>query len=192
MANTAIIRWTANTGGGKFLFDLLRRDQPAVLDQFGDRHVLGARHVAGTDACARLRGLAAEAVGRPGVDHREIERAIVAARDTNAGLIVTVSPLATIHRELIITLAARHKLPAVYFQRQFVDGGGLVSYGSNWVDQFRRAAAYVDRILRGEKPADLPVQAPTKYELIINLKTAKALGLVLPTPLLARADEIIE
>jgi putative tryptophan/tyrosine transport system substrate-binding protein len=126
-------------------------------------------------------------------DATEIERGIAEfARLPNGGLIVTGSALTVVHRDLIVTLAARHKLPAVYFQRQFVDGGGLVSYGSNWVDQFRRAAAYVDRILKGEKPADLPVQAPTKYELIINLKTAKALGLILPTPLLARADEAIE
>jgi putative ABC transport system substrate-binding protein len=114
------------------------------------------------------------------------------ARFPNGGMIVTGSALAVFHRDLIIKLAARHKLPAVYFQRQFVDGGGLVSYGSNWVDQFRRAAAYVDRVLKGEKPADLPVQAPNTYELIVNLKTAKGLGLTLPQPLLARADEVID
>jgi len=126
-------------------------------------------------------------------DASEIERAVAAfARFSNGGLIVTGSALAVVHRDLIVTLAARHKLPAVYFQRQFVDGGGLISYGSNWVDQFRHAAGYVDRILRGEKPADLPVQAPTKYELVINLRTAKALGLTVPPTLLARADEIIE
>ena len=98
----------------------------------------------------------------------------------NGGLIVTASALAIVHRELIITLAARHKLPAVYSDRFFVTGGGLISYGPDCIDQYRRAAGYVDRILKGEKPADLPVQAPTKYELVINLKTAKALGLEVP------------
>ena len=126
-------------------------------------------------------------------DAGEIERAITAfARSPNGGLIVTGSTLAAIHRDLIVTLAARHKLPAVYFQRYFVVGGGLISYGSGLVDQYRDAAGYVDRILKGEKPADLPVQAPTKYELVINLKTAKALGLAVPDSLLARAGEVIE
>ncbi len=97
-----------------------------------------------------------------------------------------------VHRDLIITLAARYKLPAVYHERLFVAAGGLISYGPNFIDQFRRAAGYVDRILKGEKPADLPVQAPTKYELVINLKTAKALGLTVPQSILARADEVIE
>jgi putative ABC transport system substrate-binding protein len=126
-------------------------------------------------------------------DAGEIERAIVSfARSSNGGLIVTGSPLAVFHRDLIVTLAARHKLPAVYVERYFVAAGGLISYGPNRVDQFRQAAAYVDRILKGEKPADLPVQAPTKYELVINLKTAKALGLDVSPALLARADEVIE
>jgi putative tryptophan/tyrosine transport system substrate-binding protein len=126
-------------------------------------------------------------------DAGDIERAVTAfARSSNGGLIVTGSALAQVHGDLIITLAARHKLPAVYFERFFITRGGLISYGPNFVDQFRRAASYVDRILKGEKPADLPVQAPTKYELAINVKTAKALGIEVPTTLLARADEVIE
>jgi ABC-type uncharacterized transport system substrate-binding protein len=126
-------------------------------------------------------------------DASEIERAVVAfARSPNGGLIVTGSALAVVHRNLIITLAARHKLPAIYFERNFVASGGLISYGPDYLDQFRRAATYVDRILKGEKPADLPVQAPTKYKLVINLKTAKDLGLTMPPTLLATADEVIE
>jgi putative ABC transport system substrate-binding protein len=126
-------------------------------------------------------------------DPREIERAVAAfARSANGGLIVTVSTLAGVHRDLIVMLAARHKLPAVYYARYIVAGGGLISYGPDFIDQHRRAAGYVDRILKGEKPADLPVQAPTKYETVINLKTAKALGLDVPPSILARADEVIE
>jgi ABC-type uncharacterized transport system substrate-binding protein len=127
------------------------------------------------------------------IDPIEIDRAITAfAHSPNGGLIVTGSALTVLRRDLIITLAARYRLPAVYYDRYFVAAGGLISYGSNNVEQFRLAAAYVDRILKGEKPADLPVQAPTKYELIINLKTAKALGLTIPEKLLATADEVIE
>jgi len=123
----------------------------------------------------------------------EIERGITAvAREGNGGLIVTASGLAIVHRDLIITLAARHKLPAIYFQHYFVHAGGLVSYGPDPVEPHRQAAQYVDRILKGENPGDLPVQAPTKYQLTINLKTAKALGLEVPPSLLARADEVIE
>jgi putative tryptophan/tyrosine transport system substrate-binding protein len=126
-------------------------------------------------------------------DAGDIERAIAAVdRNPNSGLIVTGSNLAIVHRELIVTLAARYKLPAVYPLGFFVTAGGLISYGPEGIDPHRRAAAYVDRILKGEKPADLPVQAPTKYELAINLKTAKTLGLEVPTTLLARADEVIE
>jgi putative ABC transport system substrate-binding protein len=121
----------------------------------------------------------------------EIERAI-AAFARNSGLIVTGSAFVAVHRHRIIALAARHKLPAVYPERAFIHDGGLISYGPDFLDQYRRAAAYVDRILKGEKPADLPVQAPTKYELVINLKTAKALGLEVPPMLLARADEVVE
>ena len=126
-------------------------------------------------------------------DAGEIERAVTAfARSPNGGLIVTASALTLAHRELIIALAARHKLPAVYYRRYYVDRGGLASYGYDVVQQYRGAAGYVDRILKGEKPAELPVQAPTKYELVINLKTAKTLGLTIPPSLLARADEVIE
>jgi putative ABC transport system substrate-binding protein len=126
-------------------------------------------------------------------DASEIERDVAAfARRSNSGLIVTSSGLAAVHRELIIALAARHRLPAIYSYRYFATSGGLISYGPDPIDQYRRAAGYVDRILRGEKPADLPVQAPTRYELAVNLKTAKALGLTVSPTLLARADEVIE
>jgi putative ABC transport system substrate-binding protein len=126
-------------------------------------------------------------------DTGEMERVIAAfARIPNGGLIVTASALAFTHRDLIVTLAARHKLPAIYFARPHVTAGGLAVYGPDIIDQYRRAARYVDRILRGENPADLPVQAPVKYELVINLKTAKALGLTVPDAVLARADEVIE
>jgi putative tryptophan/tyrosine transport system substrate-binding protein len=130
------------------------------------------------------------------VDVREasgIEHSIAGfTRGSNCGLIVTISPLALRRRELIIALAARHRLPAVYAVRAFVDDGGLISYGPDDIEPYRRAAGYVDRILKGEKPADLPVQAPTKIDLVINLKTAKALGLDVPPMLLAIADEVIE
>ena len=126
-------------------------------------------------------------------DAIEIERAVSAfARASNGGLIVIGSPATLVHRNLIIALAARHTLPAVYNNRIFVTGGGLISYGPDLLGQFRRAAGYVDRVLKGEKPADLPVQAPTKYELVINLKTSKALGLTVPPKVLAIADEVIE
>jgi putative ABC transport system substrate-binding protein len=126
-------------------------------------------------------------------DATEIERSLMSfARFSNGGAIITAGGLPYIHLNLIVKLAAQHRLPAVYFERAFVAAGGLISYGPDLVDQFRRAAGYVDRILRGEKPADLPVQAPTKYDLIINLKTAKALGLEIPYSVLARADEVIE
>ena len=126
-------------------------------------------------------------------DAAEIERAVAAfAQSANGSLIVTSSALSEVHRDLIIALAARHRLPAVYYERHWVSGGGLISYGPNFLDQFRQAAGYADRILKGEKPADLPVQAPTKYELVVNLKTAKALGLAMPPTVLTRADDVIE
>jgi putative tryptophan/tyrosine transport system substrate-binding protein len=126
-------------------------------------------------------------------DTGEIERSVLAfARSGNGGIIVTGSPLSVVHRDLIIRLAAEHQLPAVYFERFFAAGGGLISYGPDQADDFRRSAAYVDRILKGERPAELPVQTPTRYQLAINLKTAKALALTVPESLLARADELIE
>jgi putative ABC transport system substrate-binding protein len=126
-------------------------------------------------------------------DAGQIERALDAfARSANGGLMVTASTMPNIHRELIVALSARHKLPAIYFERSFFETGGLISYGPDFVDQYRQGAGYVDRILKGEKPADLPVQAPTKFELVINQKTAKALGLAVPPTLLATADEVIE
>jgi ABC-type uncharacterized transport system substrate-binding protein len=122
-----------------------------------------------------------------------MERALAAfAGSPNGGLILTGSAWAIIHRDLIIALAARHRLPAVYYERYFITAGGLISYGADLIDQFRSAAGYVDRILKGEKPAELPVQAATKYELVINLKTARTLGLDVPPTVLARADEVIE
>jgi len=153
---------------------------PAGIAQFG-----------AIQATAQSLGMEVSPVGIR--DAGEIERAVAAfARSANGGLIVTPSAGTSVHQDLIIALAARHKLPAVYAFRANVSGGGLISYGPDLVGQYRPAAGYIDRILKGEKPADLPVQAPTKYELIVNLKTAKALGLTIPPSVLARADEVIE
>ena len=178
---------------GKWL-ELLKQVAPAVT------RVAVLRNPAQASGIGQLGAISSAAASfgmdlKP-VDIRdigEIERALTSlAHLPNAGLIVTSSALAAVHREFIITFAAQHRLPAVYYRRFFVTAGGLISYGPDTTDEFRRAADYVDRILKGEKAADLPVQAPTKYELAINLKTAKALGLEVPATLLARADEVIE
>jgi ABC-type uncharacterized transport system substrate-binding protein len=151
----------------------------------------GAAQLAAIQAVGPSLGVEVNPVGLN--DAGEIERGITAfARGANGGLIVTSGPGSIVHRDRIISLAARYRLPAIFPSRFFVSSGGLMSYGPNSIDPYRRAAGYVDRILKGEKPADLPVQAPTKYELVINLKTAKALGLEMPATLLARADEVIE
>jgi putative ABC transport system substrate-binding protein len=151
----------------------------------------GTGQFAAIQSVAPTLGVEVSPINLRNVD--EIERAVAAfARTANGGLIVTGSALAIVHRDLIVASAARHKLPAVYWNRTPVADGGLISYGPDLIDQYRSAAGYIDRILKGEKPADLPVQAPTKYELVINLKTAKALGLEVPATLLARADEVIE
>jgi putative ABC transport system substrate-binding protein len=156
-----------------------------------DSTITGGGQLGAIQSAAPSIGIEVSPVNMRNAD--EIERTIAAfARSSNGGLIVTGSPLNSLHRDLIITLATRHKLPAVYSNRFFVASGGLISYGIDLVDQYRLAATYVDRILKGEKPADLPVQAPTKYELAINLKTAKALGLTIPPKLLFTADEVIE
>jgi putative ABC transport system substrate-binding protein len=178
---------------GKWL-ELLKEIAPAVkraavLREAGS--VTGPAQFGAIQAVAPRLGVELRPVDTHDVE--EIERTIMAfAQDSNGGMIVTGSPAATVHREAIVAMAARHRLPGVYYIRSFVADGGLISYGPSYVDQFRRAAGYVDRILKGEKPADLPVQAPTKYETAINLKTAKALGLAVPQTLLARADQMIE
>jgi putative ABC transport system substrate-binding protein len=177
--------------GAKWL-ELLKEIAPgvtrvAVLRDF----TLGLSQLGAIQAVAPSFGVELRAIGVR--EANEIERDVAAfARYPNGGLIVTASTSAAVYRLLITMLAARHRLPTVYSFRYFVTVGGLISYGTNSIDPFRRAAGYVDRILKGEKPADLPVQAPTKYELVINLKTAKALGIEIPPTVLARADEVIE
>jgi ABC-type uncharacterized transport system substrate-binding protein len=179
--------------GGKWL-ELLKEISPHVTRAAVLRDVAlaaGSGQFGAIQSVAPSLGMELSPVGVR--DASEIERAVTAfARGSNGGLIVTGSSLALVHRDLIVSLAARYKLPAVYPYRYFATGGGLISYGPNAVDPSRRSAGYVDRILKGEKPADLPVQAPTKYELVINLKTAQALGLAMPPAVLSRADEVIE
>jgi ABC-type uncharacterized transport system substrate-binding protein len=179
--------------GAKWL-ELLKEIAPSVKRAAVLRNAdesAGIAQFAGIQGVAPALGIELNPIGVR--DASEIERAITPfARYPNGGLIVTGSAPAAIHRDLIVTLAARHKLPAVYYGRFIVAAGGLISYGPDLVDQHRRAAEYVDRILKGETPADMPVQVPTKYETVINLKTAKALGLAVPASVLARADEVIE
>ena len=179
--------------GTKWL-ELLKEIAPgvkraAVIREAGTAN--GTGFFAAVQAVAPALGVELTPVGVR--DGGEIERGINAfARSTEGGLIVTGSAQTAVHRDLIVALAARHMLPAVYFGRFMATGGGLISYGRDFLDEHRRAAGYVDRILRGERSANLPVQTPTKYELVINLKTARALGLDVPATLLARADEVIE
>ena len=178
---------------GKWL-ELLKQIAPSVKRAVVLRDVTlgsGASQFAVIQAVAPSVGVEVNPVNVDSAS--EIERAVAAfARSPNGGLIATGGAPVRQHRDLIIELAARHTLPAVYFDRVFVDGGGLISYGPSYIDQFWKGAGYVDRVLKGEKPADLPVQVPTKYELVINLKTAKALGLTVPPGLLAIANEVIE
>jgi len=179
--------------GGKWL-ELLKQIAPSVTRAAVLRDPANPAGIAMFGAIrATAQSLGVEVSPVSTLNAGEIERAVAAfARSANGGLIVTPNASVSVHRALIVTLAARHKLPAVYPFRYHATDGGLISYGVNTVDQFRLAAGYVDRILKGERPADLPVQAPTKYELVINLKTAKALGLNVPNTLIGRADEVIE
>jgi putative tryptophan/tyrosine transport system substrate-binding protein len=189
---TGFMAWEFSIGG-KWL-ELLKQIAPGVTRVAVLRD---ATQSFATSVFAAIQAVApslgAEVIPVNMRDAREIEQSVETfARTPNGGLIPSPSAAVVRHRDLIITLTARHKLPAVYWERFFVDAGGLISYGPDLVDQFRQAAGYVDRILKGEKPADLPVQAPTRYETVLNLKTAKALGLDVPPTVLARADEVIE
>jgi putative tryptophan/tyrosine transport system substrate-binding protein len=179
--------------GGKWL-DLLKQIAPGMTRVAVLRDPVisaGLGQYGAVQSAASSFGVETSAINMR--DATEIERAIDAfATTSGGGLIVTGSALAFVHGGLIIALAARYKLPAVYYERYYVANGGLISYGPDFVDQYRRAAGYVDRILKGEKPADLPVQAPTKYELVVNLKAAKTLGLAIPQTVLSRADDVIE
>jgi putative ABC transport system substrate-binding protein len=177
--------------GAKWL-ELLKEIAPRVTRVAVLRDLtIGPAQLSAIQAVAPSFGVELSAVGVR--EASEIERAIAAfARSSNAGMIVTASTSAAVHRELIVALAARHRLPAVYSFRYYATRGGLISYGPDTTDPFRHAAGYVDRILKGEKPGDLPVHQPTKYQLVINLKTAKALGIEMPASVLARADEVVE
>jgi putative ABC transport system substrate-binding protein len=179
--------------GGKWL-ELLKQIAPSITRAAVLRDATNPAGIAlfgAIQAAAQSIGMNASPIGMQ--DGREIERAVTAfARSPNGGLIVTPSASASTHRELILGLASRYKMPAVYYQRYFVDKGGLMFYGHDDLRQYSDAAHYVDRILKGESPGDLPVQAPTKYDLVINLKTAKALGLTVPNTLIGRADQVIE
>jgi putative ABC transport system substrate-binding protein len=173
--------------------ELLKETAPSVkrVGVLRDPATGGIGQLAALQSVAPSLGVELRAIGV--LDADEVERGVVAfARGSNGGLIVTGNPLTSVHRTLIITLAAKHQLPTIYPFRFFAVSGGLISYGADTLEPYRRAAGYVDRILKGEKPGDLPVQAPTKFELVINLKTAKVLGLEIPPPVLARADEVIE
>ena len=179
-------------GFGAKWVELLKEIAPRVTRVAVLRDLtIGPAQLSAIQAVAPSFGMELSAVGVGDVG--EIERSVAAfAHSSNGGLVVTASTLAGVHRDLITMLAARHRLPAVYPFRYFVTVGGLISYGANPLDQYRVAAGYVDRILKGEKPADFPVQAPTKYQIVLNLNAAKALGLEVPPSILARADEVIE
>jgi putative ABC transport system substrate-binding protein len=191
--NATGFAWAEYSIGGKWL-ELLKEIAPRVTRAAVLRDAalaVGTGQFGAIQSVAPSFGVELTPVGVRGAE--EIERGITTfAQGTNSGLIMTGSTGALFHRGLIVRLAARHRLPAVYFGRYFVTGGGLISYAPDYIDLFRRPASYVDRILKGEKPSELPVQNPTKYELVINLKTARTLGLTVPPTLLARADEVIE